>query len=93
MSCIAVPHVGLEDIGISFPPIAVPEPPAPGLTLCCTLQLPPIPTYLINQVVALAMSLIPGLGKVLQPVLAILMQAMGIFNMILDQLTFKCPLN
>ncbi len=93
MACLSAPHISLADLGLSLPAIALPPIPLPGVSLCCTLQLPPIPTYLINQLIALAMSLIPGLGKVLQPVLAILMQAIGIINGILDQITFSCPLD
>ncbi len=93
MPCISVPHVGLPDLGITLPTIALPPIPLPGITLCCSFQLPPIPTYLVNAVIALAMSLIPGLGKVLQPVLAILMKAIAVINGILDQITFSCPLN
>ncbi len=93
MPCISVPNVSLPDLGISLPTIALPPIPLPGLSLCCTVQLPPIPTYLVNQIIALAISAIPGLGKVLQPVLAILMKALAIINSILDQITFSCPLN
>ena len=93
MACISVPHVSFDDLGITLPAIELPPLPTPGVKLCCTAQLPPIPTYLLNQAIALAMSLIPSLGKVLQPVLAILMQAIGIINGILDQITFSCPLN
>lgn len=93
MSCIEVPHIGLPDLGLTLPPIALPPIVLPGFNLCCTLQLPPIPTYLINQAIAIIISLIPGLGKVLQPVLALLMKALAIINGILDQITFECPLN
>jgi len=93
MPCINVPHIGLSDLGLALPSIALPPIQLPGISLCCTFQLPPIPTYLINAVIALAISLIPGLGKVLQPVLAILMKAIAVINAILDQITFKCPLN
>ncbi len=93
MACIAAPHIGLPDLGLSLPTIALPPIPLPGISLCCTLQLPPIPTYIINAAIALIISLIPGLGKVLQPVLALLMKAIAIINGILDQLTFSCPLN
>ncbi len=93
MACISAPHVGLPDLFITLPTIALPPIPLPGLNLCCTLQLPPIPTYLVNAIIALAMSLIPGLGKVMQPVLAALMKAIDFMNSILDQITFSCPLN
>lgn len=93
MPCISVPHVGLPDLGISLPSIVLPDVPLPGITVCCTLQLPPIPMYIINAVIALAISLIPGLGKILQPVLALLMKAIAIINAVLDRITFKCPLN
>ena len=94
MPCIAAPHVSLADIGLSLPSITLPTPRLPGeLSLCCTVQLPPLPTYLVNQVIALAVSLIPGLGKILQPVLAVLMKAIAVINSILDLITFKCPLN
>ncbi len=92
MACLAAPHVSFADLGLTLPTITLPSPQI-GITICCSVQLPPIPTYLVNQLIALAMSLIPGLGKVLQPVLAILMQAIGIINGILDQITFSCPLN
>ena len=92
MPCIAVPHVSLASLGLSLPTIALPPVPLPGLSLCCTAQLPPLPTYLVNQVVALAISLIPGLGKVLQPVLAILMKAIAAVNSTLDLISFRCPL-
>lgn len=93
MACIDAPHVSLADLGLSLPTITLPPVQLPGVSLCCTAQLPPIPTYLVNQVIALAMSLIPGLGKILQPVLAILMRVIAVINGILDQITFSCPLN
>ncbi len=93
MACIAVPHVSLDDLGITLPPITLPDVPLPGVNFCCSAQLPPIPMYLVNALIALVTSLIPGLGKVLQPVLIILMKAVAIINGILDLLTFSCPLN
>ena len=92
MPCIAVPHVSLASLGLSLPTIALPPIALPGLTLCCTLQLPPIPTYLVNQVIVLVTSLIPGLGKVLGPILAILMKAIAVVNSALDLISFRCPL-
>lgn len=93
MPCINAPNVTLASLGLSLPTIALPPVRLPGLAVCCTFQLPPIPTYLVNQAIALVTSLIPGLGKVLQPVLAILMKAIAVMNAILDLVTFSCPLN
>lgn len=92
MSCLAVPHIGLGDIGISLPSITLPTLQV-GVTLCCTLQLPPINPYIVNQLIATAIALIPGLGKVLQPILALLMKAINIINIALDLITFDCPLD
>jgi hypothetical protein len=95
MACLSAPHVSLGDLGLDLfiPKITVPDIRLPGITLCCTLQLPPIPMYLINAAIAAIISLIPGLGKVLQPVLAILMKAIAAINAVLDLITFKCPLD
>ncbi len=94
MPCISVPHIGLGDLGISFPSIPVLPPiQLPGLSLCCTLQPPPIDMESINALVALALSLIPGLGKLVSAIMPVLMKFIAIFNKILDQLTFRCPLN
>ena len=93
MTCLNAPNISLASLGLSLPTIVLPPIPLPGISLCCTFQLPPIPTYLINQAIALVTSLIPGLGKVLQPVLAILMKAIAVINSVLDLITFACPLN
>lgn len=92
MPCINAPNVSLASLGLSLPTIALP-PIQIGIGVCCTFQLPPIPTYLVNQAIAIVTSLIPALGKVLQPVLAILMKAIAVMNAILDQITMSCPLN
>lgn len=92
MPCINAPNVSLASLGLSLPTIALP-PIQLGLTVCCTFQLPPLPTYLVNQALVLVTSLLPAIGKLLQPVLAILMKAIAIMNAILDQITFSCPLN
>ena len=92
MPCINAPNVSLASIGISLPTIKVPS-PVIGLTLCCTVQTPQLPTYFVNAVIALLVSLVPSLGKVLQPLLAILMKAIAIINTALDLITFSCPLN
>lgn len=94
MPCIAVPHIGLADLGIELPPIPIaPVLTLPGIKLCCTFQPPAIDMSTINQIVALAMAAIPGLGKALGPILGVLMKFVAVFNKILDQLQFSCPLN
>ena len=76
MACINAPNISLASLGLSLPVIVVPSPQL-SVTLCCTFQTPPLPTYLVNAAIALVVSLIPGLGKVLQAVLAILMKALA----------------
>jgi len=93
MPCINAPSVGLPSLGISLPTIALPPVQLPGLNLCCTFQLPPIPTALINQALVLVTSLLPALGKLLGPLLAGLNIAIQIINGLLDLIQFSCPLN
>lgn len=92
MPCIAAPHIGLPDIGLTMPSIAIPE-PSIGIELCCKFQTPPIDMATINAIIAAAIALIPGLGKVLGPVLSVLMKFIAVVNKILDKIQFSCPLN
>jgi len=93
MPCINAPNIGLASLGISLPTIAVPPIQLPGFTACCSVQLPPIPTAVLNQVIAAAISLVSGLGKILGPVLSVLNAYITLINTLLDTLTFRCPLN
>ena len=93
MPCISVPHIGLPDIGLTLPSIALPPIPLPGISVCCTFQLPPIDMSAINTIIAAAIALLPGVGKLLGPVLSVLTKFIAIVNKLLDKIQFSCPLN
>lgn len=88
MACIAAPKLppppGLD---LLLPDLAL-DPSLPTVELCCRFEPPPIP----GSPFIIPLSEIPGVGVILAPVMATIMEAIDTLNAMLDELQFECPL-
>ncbi len=87
MPCIALPAIDFSPPGLDIllPDLVLPIPTI-GLSLCCTIALPPLPPIIIP------FGTIPGIAVILQPLIAVIQTAIKTLNIILSQIQMSCPL-
>ncbi len=87
MPCFKLPEIDFSPPGLDFflPDLVLPIPTF-GLSLCCTIALPPIPALI------LPIGAIPGIGLILQPLIVAMQLLIKALNLILSQIQMSCPL-
>jgi len=87
MPCIALPEIDLSPPGLDLllPELELPIPTF-GLSLCCTIALPPLPSIIIP------FGAISGLAVILQPLITLIQTVIKTLNAILSQIQMSCPL-
>lgn len=87
MPCIELPAITAPDLSLLLPDLGITTPdPHVGVSLCCELSSPPIPT------VTVSVGTIPGIATILAGANSLISETVDELNGLLDSIQVTCPL-